>query len=187
MEEFRNGRSAAWYWRQTLVVILTGLGQNARLFWRCLIANIIGWMAETAVTVALWRSHRPPQLHGIAGAITAIAVAVIVFLLLFFPQVLTPKETANDGLSATETAQEWNRTEDEEDERFNRWLRRCLLAMYASVTFVAFLSGYCAIALLGAVPLWLLVVLQTEWFFITIRGVLLDRDPSPAKIFTTLN
>src|SRR5580700_894882 len=29
LEEFRSGRSAAWFWRQTLVVILTGLARNA--------------------------------------------------------------------------------------------------------------------------------------------------------------
>lgn len=115
LEEFRCGRSAAWYWRQTLVVIFTGLVQNARLFRRLLIANIIGWAAGTAVTFALWRSHHPPQLHGLAEAIAAIAVTIILLLLLLLPKMLGP---AGDTLSSAEKAQKWNRAEDEVDQRF---------------------------------------------------------------------
>jgi hypothetical protein len=63
LEEFRSGRSAAWYWRQTVVVILTGLARQASLRRRLLTAYAIGWAAETAITFALWRFHLPRQFH----------------------------------------------------------------------------------------------------------------------------
>jgi hypothetical protein len=82
LEEFRRGRSAAWYWRQTLVVILTGLAQNARLCWRRLAGLVIGWAAQAGVAFAFWRFHFPPQLPQIAQTI-----AVIPLLCWFFPKV----------------------------------------------------------------------------------------------------
>ena len=116
---------------------------------------------------ALWRTHYPQQLHGIAETIMAIALAILVLVVLFFPNVLTPKASANDVLSSVETAQRWNRAEDEADERFIKWWRRLVLAMYACVQFVGILLSYCFIALLSAVPLGLLVGLQVWWLLCT--------------------
>jgi hypothetical protein len=188
LEEFRNGRSSAWLWRQTLVAILTGMIQNARLFRRLLIANIVGWAAQAGVTFALWWFHYPRQLHGISEAIAAIPVTILVFLALFFPKVLTPKGQAKDDiLSSTETARRLSRAEDEDDERLNRWLRRALLAMYGCVQFFVFLSVYCLAALFDTVPLGLLVYLQTWGLFCAVKDILAnDTNPSAAKMFTTL-
>jgi hypothetical protein len=63
LEEFCSGRSAGWYWRQTVVVILTGLARHARVRRRLLTAYAIGWAAETATTFVLWRLHLPRQFH----------------------------------------------------------------------------------------------------------------------------
>jgi hypothetical protein len=184
LEEFRGGRSAAWYWRQTLVVISTGLVQNARLFKRLLIANIIGWALQAGVTLVLWRSHHPPELHGIAEGIAAILVTIVVLLLLLLPKMLGPVDGV---LSSSEKAQKWNRAEDQDDERLIKWLRRSLLLFFGCVPFAAYLSIYCLAALFDTVSLGDLIGLQTWFLFWTVKDVLVpDANPGTAKIFTTL-
>jgi hypothetical protein len=185
LEEFRGGRSAAWYWRQTLVVISTGLVQNARLFKRLLVASLIGWALQAGVTLLLWRSHHPLQLHGIAEGIAAILVTIVVLLLLLLPKMLGPVDGV---LSSAEKAQKWNRAEDEDDERLIRWLRRSLLLFFGSIPFVVYLLIYCLAALFDTVSLGDLVCLQIWCLFWTVKDVLTpDPNPGPAKIFTTLN
>jgi hypothetical protein len=82
LEEFRNGRSAAWYWRQTLVVILTGLARNARLGWRPLTGIVIGWAIQTEVALALWWFHFPPYLSSAFWPLTGIAASWLLFRLV---------------------------------------------------------------------------------------------------------
>jgi hypothetical protein len=65
LEEFRSGRSAAWYWRQTLVLVLTCLGPKARNSRKRLTGAVMGWVAQACVAFALWSLHFPPSLpHG---------------------------------------------------------------------------------------------------------------------------
>ena len=121
-----------------------------------------------------------------AEAITAIPAVIMVVLLVFFQKMLMSAPT-NDVLASVETAQRWNRAEDEDDERRKKWLLRALLLMYGCVTFGAFLLGYCFVALFCTPPLWLFVYLQAAWLYQTVKGVLAsDPNPGPAKIFTTL-
>lgn len=94
LEEFRNGRSSAWYWRQTLAVIAAGLVLNARLYRRYLMAAIIGWAAEAGVTFCLWWFWVPPQLHGTAEALAACLVAIGVIVLAVLTKRLLSKQPA---------------------------------------------------------------------------------------------
>jgi hypothetical protein len=50
LEEFHSGRSAAWYWSQTLVAIVTTLVRSARHRDRALEGAVIGWAVEAAIT-----------------------------------------------------------------------------------------------------------------------------------------
>lgn len=64
LEEFRSGRSSAWYWRQTFVLVLTCLGQKARNSRRRLTGAVLGWAVQACVAFALWSLHFPPSfLH----------------------------------------------------------------------------------------------------------------------------
>jgi len=71
LEEFRNGRSPAWYWRQTLRVIAIGAGRNAFNLQRRLMACFIGFAAQAPVAYYLWRLHAPAMIRGWAWMILA--------------------------------------------------------------------------------------------------------------------
>lgn len=50
LEEFRSGRTAAWYWRQAFMAIATVLGQQLRFYRLDLWPLFVGWGAETLET-----------------------------------------------------------------------------------------------------------------------------------------
>jgi hypothetical protein len=84
VEEFRTGGSAAWFWRQTLVAILTGLARNVRLCW---------WSWTGAVIAfALWRFHFPPQLP----LVVKTALVVLLYSHLLWRSVFRRKPSANE-------------------------------------------------------------------------------------------
>jgi hypothetical protein len=62
LEEFRSGRSAAWFWRQTLVVIVKCATRRVRLCWRPLAGLGIGWTVQAGVALGLWWLHYAPQV-----------------------------------------------------------------------------------------------------------------------------
>jgi hypothetical protein len=64
LEEFRNGRSAAWYWRQTLAVIANGITRNGSVLRPYLLALCAGYTVQFAVALTLWWTHSPPLVHG---------------------------------------------------------------------------------------------------------------------------
>lgn len=63
LEEFRSGRSAAWYWRQTLVVIANGIANRGREMWPYLLALGAAYAAQFALTLTLWSKNSPPVLN----------------------------------------------------------------------------------------------------------------------------
>ncbi|MBZ5577698.1 MAG: hypothetical protein LAP40_14145 [Acidobacteriia bacterium] len=63
LEEFRAGRSAAWYWRQTLVVIAHAIAGNVRELRPYLLAIGAAYAAQFVVTMTLWSKNFPPALH----------------------------------------------------------------------------------------------------------------------------
>jgi hypothetical protein len=68
LEEFRSGRSRAWYWRQTFMVIANGIGRNAVVLWPYLRAVLGGYAAQVVVSFTLWRFGLPRELHAGNGA-----------------------------------------------------------------------------------------------------------------------
>jgi len=72
LEEFRNGRTAAWYWRQAFMAIAAEFGQSLRSRRLELLALCGGWAAESCSLFVWW------ILHG-----SFVADLVIVFLMLF--------------------------------------------------------------------------------------------------------
>jgi len=123
LEEFRNDRSAAWFWRQTLVVILRGLARNARLVWRPLTGTVIGWAIQTEVAYALWSFHFPPYLPHTFWMVAGMAVPWLLFRLAYLRKVKQGGALANAPVPMG-------------------------LAAAAGDTFVALLLSYCIAALL---------------------------------------
>ena len=76
LEEFQSGRSAGWFWRQTLMVIAHGVSRNAVAQVSYLGAVLAGFLAQTPVVFALWRLQSPPRVHG-AGAIALAAILLV--------------------------------------------------------------------------------------------------------------
>lgn len=67
LEEFRNGRSAAWYWRQTVVVVANGIARRGRELRPYLLTLGAAYAAQFPVTLTLWSKNFPPALHVSAG------------------------------------------------------------------------------------------------------------------------
>ena len=158
LEEFGRGRSAAWYWRQTLVVISTGLVRAARLSRGPLMATVIGWAAETGIAFALWWFHFPPRLPNIVGTIATVVAWI--YVLWSLRKKFRPKPPADNELSVAETVESEERGEDGED-----------LVMLACLLFIVFLPGYCVVAMLWGMPLWFFIFLQGGWLLGVIKDV----------------
>jgi hypothetical protein len=62
LEEFRGGRSAAWYWRQTFVVVAHSIASGGELR-PYLLALSAAYAAQFALTLTLWATNFPPALH----------------------------------------------------------------------------------------------------------------------------
>jgi hypothetical protein len=170
LEEFRSGRSTAWFWRQTLVVILTGLVQNARQFKRPFIAGIIGWAIQAGVDFGLWRFHLPAQLHGKAGTTAWFLTAIAAFLLVAFASVLLRRRRRLRAAAEVHETAERGRT---------------LLWMLACGSFCACLTAYCLFALLSPVSLPVFLLFQAELFLIALASAqTLISYAGPATLLT---
>ncbi|HKD08284.1 MAG TPA: hypothetical protein VKB79_20450 [Bryobacteraceae bacterium] len=67
-EEFQNGRSAAWYWRQTLSALRRYLGPHS-------VGALIGWAAQLAVVLTM--RHYNPQSSWVA---LPVGAAILILL-----------------------------------------------------------------------------------------------------------
>ncbi|HEY1755966.1 MAG TPA: hypothetical protein VGG72_11260 [Bryobacteraceae bacterium] len=85
LEEFQNGKSATWYWRQTFVLVLTCMGQNARDARPHLTAAVIGWALQAGVALLLWPLRFPPRLpHGKSVSIgVSLSSAALTMIVIF--------------------------------------------------------------------------------------------------------
>jgi hypothetical protein len=169
LEEFRTGRSAAWFWRQTLVAILTGLVRSVRESWWFLTGAAIGWTAQASIAFALWRLHLPPQLPLIVR--TAVLVLMYVHLAWrLWRGRFRRKSLADDGPAVAEPV------EVEEVPDFSD-----LVAAFCG-SFTAFLVGYCALALFWVFPLWGFILLQSVWLLIAVAFILMPGHPDPGEV-----
>lgn len=66
LEEFRSGRSAAWYWRQTLVVIANGIAHSVVELWPYLLALGVAYAVQFVVALTLWLKSFPSAIPGSA-------------------------------------------------------------------------------------------------------------------------
>lgn len=80
LEEFRNGRSPAWYWRQSLVAIANSIARNAIVLRPYLLVLGAAYAVQFAVSLTLWKDHFPPPVH----AARWIRVVVYVLLQIIF-------------------------------------------------------------------------------------------------------
>jgi len=83
LEEFRSGRSAGWYWRQALMVILHGVCRNAVVVQTYLKAMLAGFGLQIAVAFVLWRSHSPHRIQEAGWLILAIVLLVLGLFLVY--------------------------------------------------------------------------------------------------------
>jgi hypothetical protein len=85
LEEFRSGRSRAWYWHQTLVAIATHLCHNARTSRGRLTSILAAWLFQAMLVYTLWHFHLPPQvrpLYLVLASIVTVSHALMVVLVL---------------------------------------------------------------------------------------------------------
>jgi hypothetical protein len=70
LEEFSQGRSAAWYWRQVLTAIVVGYGKEVRVHWVLAIrAVVIGLAVSTGASLLLHSLIVTLHQHGIMHSI----------------------------------------------------------------------------------------------------------------------
>jgi hypothetical protein len=145
-EEFQSGRSAAWYWRQAFMAIATDLRRNAWAERGYFGAFTIGYAAQACVAFMLWRSSWPPILHGIAFAILAIAMSIV--LLGALGRTLRRRRYAK--APGSDLPQVENSIE---------------FALFAVVAFGGYLVMDCLVALLWRQSLGEWAFTESVWFF----------------------
>ena len=169
LEEFRAGRSRAWYWRQTFMVIANGVGRNAVSLWPYLKAVLAGFGAQVLVSFTLWRFGLPRQLH--AGTGVRVALWLLFQFGFYFFQCLVNRIAVGQfkyDLKSIYCA-------GEGDPR----RQSTILATVAFQIFAGWLGGYCMCELImirftAASLIWYETVWLVLW---ELRPVLL---PAPA-------
>jgi hypothetical protein len=168
LEEFRNGRSPAWYWRQTLMVIAAGIGRNAFILRRYLMACIAGFAAQAAVAYGLWRIDAPPRIHGVVWTILAsLLVLIVSFLRASIKSWLTGGPATADlrPLLCSGAGRAQN--------------PQTIMAFVAIEEFTTYLSGYCICALF--LPRWSLGDLasaEITWLLLFLLAPALVKVPA---------
>jgi len=76
LEEMENGRSAAWYWRQAVIIIACGIRRNAVRKRADLTVRTAAFAAQAIVSYALWGAYVPKRVHGFGP----VAAAVLLLL-----------------------------------------------------------------------------------------------------------
>jgi hypothetical protein len=157
LEEFRSGRSGAWYWRQTAMVIANGVVRSTNVQQAYLRSVLIGFAAQFLVAMALWRWDLPRELH-VAWWLRVLVWAAFQFAYAFF------RSTANRltvGMSSPDLRRMLSGGE------VNSQKQALVAALVTFQTFVCWLSSYCLVQLvmfrLSAASL---VAVQMVWLIL---------------------
>lgn len=145
LEEFQTGRSAAWYWRQTLMAIATGMCRDVWMARGYFGAFSIGYAAQVCVAFVLRRNSWPTDLHGIAytilGAVMAIFFVGAISLRLWARR--DAKASARDLLKVESSVE---------------------FVLFATVAFGCYLTMHCLVALLWRQSFREWVLTELIWF-----------------------
>jgi len=94
LEEFRFGRSTAWFWRQTAAVIGAGVVRNARASRWYLLALLAGFAAQAPLVFGLSDLHLPSKVHGVLW----VTLLLLAWLLSYLPaSLLIERVTKRDS------------------------------------------------------------------------------------------
>jgi len=75
LEELRNGRTNAWFWRQTIVAIATDIAFRVRIFKRELHLVFVVWAAQFALIFTLWLFRVPAGVQALPWAVAGWGAA----------------------------------------------------------------------------------------------------------------
>lgn len=184
LEEFRDGRSPAWFWRQTLAVILSGFAGNARRYRRLLAARLFGWAAAGIVAFGLRQFHLSARLNGWIGL--SAGVALLSLWCVLSVRRRWREKSGAPKLSDDESLEEWNELE----EIVRRRTQRILAQAYASAWFIVCLMAYGVgaflVAFSGPISLWAFVVFQLQLLVASVMDVLApSKEPGLAILLLT--
>lgn len=150
-EDFQNGRSTGWYWRQSLWAVASGLGRGFWVLRFYFLAFSLGFAAQAAVAFVLWRLSWPPQLHG-----WPLAAVWVLYAAWLSEPFWNP----------------WRKRGDSQQRRCSSTdapFDRELAGFIASVTFTLFFTLYVVNALLSprdSLGSW--IMMQAIWFVISV-------------------
>ena len=184
LEEFGSGRSTSWFWRQTLIMIVTGFASNARRFRRLLLARLVGWAAGGGVAFGLWLCRLPARLDGLIALSSGIALLSL-WCGLAVRQRMRRRSDA-ETLSDAEQLEEWS----EMDEGARRRIQRTLVRAYAGTWFILCLMVYGIVAFLialsGPISPWVFVLFQVQLLVGSVNDVLApSKEPGLAITLLT--
>lgn len=170
LEEFRSGRSRAWYWRQTAMVIVNGVARNASVQQAYLKAVLVGFATQFLVAIALWRWDLPRELH-VAWWLRVLVWAAFQAAYAVF------RRTANRltvGMSSPDLRRMLSRDEG------NSQKQALVLVLLTFQTFVGWLSSYCLVQfVMFRFSAASLVAVETVWL------ILWDLSPALLPASTT--
>jgi hypothetical protein len=106
LEEFRNGRTAGWYWRQAFMAMVTTFGQRFRAYRQYLLAMLVGWFAESSVVAALWILRIPLGPHFLVLGVSGLASIWLVLYVEYRVRV-HQYQWRNDDSSEEESDELW--------------------------------------------------------------------------------
>jgi hypothetical protein len=168
LEEFRGGRSAAWYWRQTLAVMAQGIAGSVRELRPYLFALGAAYAVQFVITLTLWAKNFPPAMQ--VSAWTKFGVWLLaqfvyaVYLRLINRLVVgTPSPNLKQMYCAVELGAP----------------RSTIMALAASQSFSLGLANYCLCALVfPRFSLAFLVGTEMIWFVLWIFAPALVEPPA---------
>jgi len=172
LEEFRSGRSAAWYWRQTLVVVANGISNSGAGLRPYLLALSAAYVAQFVVTLALWSRNSPHALH--VSGWTKFGVWLLMQFVYWGYESLVNQLVV--GTRSPNLTQMYCAVEGDAP-------RSTIVALAAYQSFSLGLASYCLCALIfPRFSLPGLVAAEMTWFVLWVFAPALKRPPAlPAE------